>query len=172
MPAGRLTRGRNWRISWARGSGRRPRGQGAKAGPKAAAAKRRAGGRKRAPRGSVPRFVERALRDRPGSTVQEILALAATDAEPPIKPPSIRTELRNGRKQGKYESRDGRWSLAALCFGSSGRGQACRADPRTWSRSGTRLSGAPAGDPAMETTSSPEPEGEGTGNKGRLGLTW
>ena len=53
--------------------------------PKAAALKPRAGGRKRAPRGSVPRFVERALRERPGSTVQEILALAATDAEQPIK---------------------------------------------------------------------------------------
>ena len=73
---------------------------------------RRASGRKRAPKGSVPRFVEQALRDRPGLTPPEILARAATDMERLIKLPSIRTELRNGGKQGKYESNDGRWSLA------------------------------------------------------------
>ena len=79
----------------------------------AAAPKRRASGRKRAPRGSVPRFVEQALRDRPGLTPPEILARAATDMERLIKLPSIWTELRNGRRQGKYELSGGRWSLAA-----------------------------------------------------------
>ncbi|MDE0056844.1 MAG: hypothetical protein OXI22_18715 [Defluviicoccus sp.] len=79
-----------------------------KAEPKA----RRASGRKRAPKGSVPRFVEQALSDQPGLTPPEILARAATDMERLIKLPSIRTELRNGGKQGKYESNDGRWSLA------------------------------------------------------------
>ena len=79
---------------------------------KSSAPKRRATGRKRAPKGSVPRFVEQALRDRPGQTPQEILARASNDMERLIKLPSIRTELRNGRQQGKYELNDGRWSLA------------------------------------------------------------
>ena len=60
------------------GAGERAAPAGARRGrPGAAAPKRRAGGSKRAPRGSVPRFVEQALRDHPGSTVQELLALAA-----------------------------------------------------------------------------------------------
>ena len=79
----------------------------------AAAPERRASGRKRAPRGSVPRFVEQALRDRPGLTPAEILERAATDMERLIKLSSILTELRNGRRQGKYELSGGRWSLAA-----------------------------------------------------------
>ena len=82
--------------------------------------KRRAGGSKRAPRGLTPRFVEQALRDHPGLTVQEILGLASTDAERLIRLSSIRTELRNGRKQGSYELRDGRWSLAASASAAAG----------------------------------------------------
>ena len=93
--------------------------RGRKAKP-AAAPKRRASGRKRAPRGSVPRFVEQALRDRPGLTPPEILARAATDMERLIKLPSIWTELRNGRRQGKYELSGGRWSLAAPDPGAAG----------------------------------------------------
>ncbi len=73
------------------------------------APKRRASGRKRAPKGSVPRFVERALHDRPGQSPQEILARASTDMERLIKLASIRTELRNGQNQGKYRSEEGRW---------------------------------------------------------------
>ena len=96
---------------------RATRGRRAKA---AAAPKRRASGRKRAPKGSVPRFVEQALREQPGLTPPEILARAATDMERLIKLPSIRTELRNGRRQGKYELNDGRWTLA----GSSAAGAA------------------------------------------------
>ena len=133
-----------------------------------AAAKRRAGGLKRAPRGSVPRFVEQALRDRPGSTVQEILALAANDAERPIKPTSIRTELRNGRKQGRYETSDGRWSLAAPASteGEDGSSDA----PPDAEPVRDEAADAPGADPTMENTASPEPEADG--NKGRLGLTW
>ena len=86
--------------------------RGRKAGT-AAAPKRRASGGKRAPRGSVPRFIEQALRTQPGLTPPEILARAATDGERLIKLPSIRTELSSGRRQGRYESHDGRWSLAA-----------------------------------------------------------
>ena len=85
-----------------------------------AAPKRRSSGRKRAPKGSVPRFVEQALRERPGLTPPEILARAATDDERLIKLPSIRTELRNGRGQGKYEVSGGRWSLAASGAGGAG----------------------------------------------------
>lgn len=90
----------------------------------AAAPKRRASGRKRAPRGSVPRFVEQALRDRPGLTPPEILARAATDMERLIKLPSIWTELRNARRQGKYELSGGRWSLAASALGAAGADEA------------------------------------------------
>ena len=139
--------------------------------PEAAAPKRRAGGHKRAPRGSVPRFVEQALRDRPGSTVQEILALAATDAEPPMKPPSIRTELRNGRKQGRYESQDGRWSLAASAPTAAGEDGSSGGPPDAEPER-DETAGAPADDPATETTASPDPAAERNGNKGRLGLTW
>ena len=93
--------------------GQSPRTRASRRGqPKGAApGRRRPGGRKRAPRGSVPRFVERALRDRPGSTVQEIMESAATGAERSIKLPSIRNELQVGKKQGKYVSIDRRWSL-------------------------------------------------------------
>ena len=95
---------------------------------KSAAPKRRARGRKRAPKGSVPRFVEQALRDRPGQSPQEILARAASDMERLIKLPSIRTELRNGRRQGKYELNDGRWSLAPSDAGHTEAEQAPPAD--------------------------------------------
>ena len=78
----------------------------------AAAPKRRASGGKRAPRGSVRRFVEQALRETPGATLAEIFERAAGAAQP-VKQPSIRTELGNGRRQGRYASHDGRWSLAA-----------------------------------------------------------
>lgn len=99
---------------------------------KAAAPKRRASGRKRAPKGSVPRFVEQALRASPGLTPPEILARAATDMERLIKLPSIRTELRNGRNQGKYELNDGRWSLAG-----SNPGPEATASPGAPAASGT-----------------------------------
>ena len=52
--------------------GERPAPAGARRGrrPGTGTPKPRTGGSKRAPRGSVPRFVEQALRDHPGSTVQ------------------------------------------------------------------------------------------------------
>ena len=74
--------------------------------------KRRTGGRKRAPRGSVPPFVDRVLRAHPGSTVPDITRHAADDTERSIKVASIRVELRNGRIQGRYVSDNGRWSHA------------------------------------------------------------
>ncbi|MDE0172726.1 MAG: hypothetical protein OYH76_22710 [Defluviicoccus sp.] len=111
-----------------------------------AAPKRRASGRKRAPKGSVPRLVEQALRETPGLTPPEILARAATDMERLIKLPSIRTELRNGRGQGRYELSGGRWFLAAS--GAGGAGLAETTSPEA----------AQASDPAEEE------------NKGTLGL--
>lgn len=99
-----------------RGRPKAARGTSAKS---ASAGKRRSSGRKRAPKGSVPRFVERVLRDHPGQTPQEILARADDDMERLIKLPSIRTELRNGGKQGKYEQNDGRWFVAAPEAGAS-----------------------------------------------------
>ena len=147
--------------------------------PAAAAPKRRAGGSKRAPRGSVPRFVEQALRDHPGSTVQEILALAATDEERLIRLPSIRTELQNGRKQGKYESRGRRWSLAASASAAAGEdgssGVPPDVEPERDDVAGAPTgdaAGAAAGEPAMEDPASPESEADGNGNSGRPGPTW
>ena len=127
----------------------RPRGRasrGTRAG-KPAPAKRRARGHKRAPRGSVPRFVERVLRERPGSTVQEILEQAATDAERSIKLSSIRVELGNGRRQGKYALNGRRWSLSGPDPAPAGGGQ------------GTSSDGSPSSEPGP---------GE---SRGTLGLT-
>ena len=109
--------------------GKRAAPGGVRRGRPGAAAKRRAGGGKRAPRGSVPRFVEQALRDNPGSTVQEILGLASTDAERLIRLSSIRVQLGNGRKQGRYELRDGRWSLAASASTAAGEDGSSGAPP-------------------------------------------
>jgi len=91
-------------------------------------------GGKRAPRGSVPRFVERVLRDRPGLTPQEIVAQAATDTERRIKLGSIRTELTNGRGQGRYQLVDGRWSLASP--GAAGAGETPSTEPTAGSEAG------------------------------------
>ena len=144
-----------------------------------AAAKPRGGGSKRAPRGSVPRFVEQVLRDHPGSTVKEILALAATDAERLIKLPSIRVELQNGRKQGRYESRDRRWSLAAPASAAVGEDGSSAVPPEV-ELERDDAAGVPAGDatgastgePAMQDPASPQSEDDGNENNGRLGPTW
>lgn len=108
------------------GTGRRAAAKVSRGRPSkpAAAPKRRARGRKRAPKGSVPRFVERALRDNPGQTPPEILARAADDMERLIKLPSIRNELRNGEKQGKYKLNEGRWFLAGTDAGAAEAGPA------------------------------------------------
>ena len=96
------------------GSGRGARGgpaSGRRAG-KAASPEKRAGGGNRVPRGSIRRFIERVLGEHPGATVPEIAGYAATEAERSIKTGSIRVELSNGRKQGRYVSDNRRWSLA------------------------------------------------------------
>ena len=97
---------------------------------------RRASGRKRAPKGSVPRFVEQALREQPGLTPPQILERAATDMERLIKLPSIRTELRNGRRQGKYELNDGRWSVSAAGSAASGAAETGSSDASPGQREG------------------------------------
>ena len=109
---------------------------GGRKGRTAGAPRRRASGGKRAPRGSVPRFVERVLRERPGLTPQEIVAQAATDTERLIKLGSIRTELTNGRGQGRYELVDGRWSLAAPGPGAAGAGETPSTEPTPGSEPG------------------------------------
>ena len=159
--------------------GKRAAPSGARRGRPAAAPKRRAGGSKRAPRGSVPRFVEQVLRDHPGSTVQEILGLAATDEERLIKLPSIRVELQNGRKQGRYESRDRRWSLAASASAATNEDGSSAVPPEVEPERDD-AAGAPTGDatgastgePAMQDPASPESEADGNGNRDRFGQTW
>ena len=113
------------------GSGRGARGEpasGRRVG-KAASPAKRAGGGKRAPRGSVRRFVERVLGEHPGATVPEIAGYAPTEAERSIKPGSIRVELYNGRKQGRYVSDNGRWSLAASDPAGDETGRAVSSEP-------------------------------------------
>ena len=77
--------------------------------PASPASRRRAG---RAPRGSVPRFVERVLLAHPDSTAREIAGHAATGTERSIPLDSIRVELRKGRAGGRYALEGKRWSLA------------------------------------------------------------
>ncbi len=111
-------------------------GRGARATPasgrragKAATPARRVGGGKRAPRGSVRRFVERVLGEHPGATVPEIAGYATTGAERSIKPGSIRVELSNGRKQGRYVSDNRRWSLAGSDPAADETGRAVPSEP-------------------------------------------
>ena len=115
---------------------------------------RRSSGRKRAPKGSVPRFVEQALRAQPGQTPQEILARADDDMERLIKLPSIRTELRNGTKQGKYEQNGGRWSLAGT---DAGAGEAAASEAPSDAETG-----GPASEAVTETPSAEASSGSGT----------
>ena len=77
------------------------------------ARKQRASGGKRAPKGTVRALVERVLRDRPGLAAREIVDGADGDTERLVKLGSIRAELQTGRKQGRYGSEGGRWSLTA-----------------------------------------------------------
>ena len=111
---------------------------------------RRSRGRKRAPKGSVPRFVEQALRDHPGQTPPELLARAAGDIERLIKLPSIRTELRNGGKQGKYEQVDGRWFLAGTDMGI---GEASASEASSDTETGEDASESVTGTPSAEASS-------------------
>ena len=153
------------------GAGERATPTGARRGRPGAAAKRRAGGSKRAPRGSVPRFVEQALRDNPGSTVQEILGLASTDAERLIRLSSIRVELGNGRKQGRYVSRGRRWSLAASASTAAGEDGSSGAPPEVEPERDDATV-ASTGEPAMQDPASPESEAGGNEDRDRLGPTW
>ncbi len=142
-----------------------------RAGPKASRAgsakstpaqKRRSSGRKRAPKGSVPRFVEQALRNHPGQTPQEILARAADDMERLIKLASIRTELRNGVKQGKYEQNGGRWFLAGA---DAGAGEAPTSEPPAETETVEAAQQAATGSPSAVASSEPASDaGAATGD--------
>ena len=119
------------------------------------ARKRRSSGRKRAPKGSVPRFVEQALRDQPGQTPQELLARAADDTERLIKLPSVRTELRNGGKQGKYERNGGRWFLAGTDAGAD---EASNSEMPSDAETGEAASEAVTETPSAEASSHSGPD--------------
>ena len=112
------------------GSGRdvsaRP-ASGGRVGKVATLAKRAAS--RRAPRGSVPRFIDRVLNEHPGATVPEIAGHAATVIDRSIKLGSIRAELQKGSKQGRYVSDRGRWSLAVSDPPGAESGQAASPDP-------------------------------------------
>ena len=118
----------------------------------------------RAPRGSVSRFVERALNEHPGATAPEIAGHAATDVERSVKLGSIRVELYKGGKRGRYVSDNGRWSLAVSDPLGAEPGQAALSDP------------PPAGDTASAGSGDPAgPTGPGQGGEGdgkTLGLNF
>ena len=110
----------------------------------------------------MPRFVEQALRDQPGQTPQEILARAADDMERLIKLPSIRTELRNGGKQGKYEQNDGRWFLAGA---DADAGEASTLEAPSDAETGEAASGSVTETPSAEASSGSGPDaGSATGD--------
>lgn len=150
------------------------------------ARKRRAGGGGRAPKGAVHALVERALRARPGLNAQEILDSADTDAERLVKPSSIGVELTKGRRQGRYEATDGRWSLAASSPADGGgtpdaptpvEGDTGAGAPADASMSETGQSAephetatAPAGEKPGVDAASTQPEIRGDGS--RLGMNW
>ena len=117
-----------------------------KAAGKKASNGKRAGRGKRAPRGSVRPFVERVLREHPGTAISEIAGHAAGDVERSIKLSSIRVELRNGRQRGRYVSDRGRWSLAVSESSSATPGETASSEPPSGSApvGGEAVSGAPA----------------------------
>ncbi|MDE0173721.1 MAG: hypothetical protein OYH76_01860 [Defluviicoccus sp.] len=120
---------------------------------------------KRAPRGAVRTLIERALRDRPGSTPPEILDAAATDGEQLVKLPSIRIELYTGRREGRYESRGGRWSLVATPSSADDGASDAPGPPE----SGETASAA-TGDAPGENAEARQAESDGS--QGRLGMNW
>lgn len=79
--------------------------------------------RQRAPKGIVGRFVTQVLSNEPGLSAKEIGERAETEFERMIKPGSIRGELRNGSKSGKYRTQDGKWFLSVEAGGQSLVGQ-------------------------------------------------
>lgn len=67
--------------------------------------------RRRAPKGLAKKLVTRVLMDNVviGSTPQDIAAAAITDDEKMIAESSIRSELRQGKTDGRYKENGGRW---------------------------------------------------------------
>ena len=137
-----------------------------KGSPKTAA-KRRAGGGKRAPRGSVPRFVQRVLGEHPGSTVAEIAGHATGETERSIKQASVRVELRNGSLQGRYVSENGRWALAVAETHAASPAEAAAADPSPGSAPGADEAATGRGEEDGDAGAS-DPGGEE--GRGPLGL--
>ena len=165
----------------------RPRARRDDAPPASRSArKRRAVSGKRAPRGTVRTFIERVLRDRPGLSAREIVDRADGDAERLVKPGSIRAELQTGRKQGRYESEGGRWSLTASPLeGSDGapdRLSSSEPDDATGALADASSSeaspsaeprnaaGSRAGNTPGEDVASGEPKTDA--DRGRLGMNW
>ena len=71
--------------------------------------------RQRAPRGIVRKLVTRVMRERGnlGMTPAQFIGHAATDGERMVKPASVRSELRAGRKRGRYRHDGDLWFLAS-----------------------------------------------------------
>ena len=73
---------------------------------------RSASDRARAPKGTTVALINRVLALHPGLTPSEILTHAETEYEKMVGGPSLRNQLRRGRKDGRYRrDDDGRWHL-------------------------------------------------------------
>ena len=93
--------------------------------------------------------------------LSEIAGRAATDIERSVKLASIRVELSNGGKQGRYVSDRGRWSLAVSDPADGDPGQAALADPSP--------STAPGGGEIPDTGSAKGGEPAGPSDPGQGG---
>ena len=79
-----------------------------------------------------------------------------------IKLPSIRTELRNGGKQGKYEQNDGRWFLAGA---DAGAGKASTSEAPADAETGEAASESVTETPSAVASSEPASDaGAATGD--------
>ncbi|MBF9052042.1 hypothetical protein GTA62_18830 [Roseobacter sp. HKCCD9010] len=69
-------------------------------------------GRQRAPKGIARQLAMRAMYcAKAGMTAADILSHADSDHEKMVKPASMRSELRNGKKDGLYIDNNGEWFL-------------------------------------------------------------
>ena len=130
--------------------------------------------------------MERAFRDRPGLSAREIFDRADGDAERLVRLGSIRAELQTGRKQGRYESEGGRWSLTTPdpedgdgaadapsspepddAAGASADSSLSKAGPSSEARD---AAGSPTGRTPGVDGASGEPKTDA--DRGRLGMNW
>lgn len=73
----------------------------------------KAGGKRRAARGSAKAFIERVLKEKNTASVPTIMAAAQSPAERRVSIAAVRFELSRGKKDRTYRNSKGQWSLNA-----------------------------------------------------------